>query len=58
VTNAQVLQGTVSYGVTVNNTGASRVGVITIGSATFTVTQSNNGTPAVVTGLRVVAEGQ
>jgi hypothetical protein len=48
----------VSYGVAANTTGASRVGVITIGSATFTVTQGNTGSPAVVTGLHVVSEGQ
>jgi len=54
VTSAQVAQGTVNYGVTQNNTGATRVGTITIGSATFTVTQSNSTSPATVTGLRIV----
>ena len=58
VTSAQVAQGSVSYSIAVNPTNAARVGTITIGSAIFTVTQSNTSAPAVVTGLRVVSEGQ
>jgi hypothetical protein len=58
VTNAQVGQGTVTYSISNNNSGGIRTGTITIGTATFAVTQSNTSTPAPVTGLRVVAEGQ
>ncbi len=58
VTSAKVAQGTVAYSVAANNTGGVRSATIAIGSATFTVTQTNNNSPNVVTGLHVVEEGK
>ncbi|MEO7271556.1 MAG: BACON domain-containing carbohydrate-binding protein [Vicinamibacterales bacterium] len=57
VTSAQIAQGSVAYSLIANGTGLVRTGTITIGTATFTVTQTNTSSPNVVTGLHIVAEG-
>jgi hypothetical protein len=51
-------QGAVSYQVAANPGGADRTGIITIGSAAFTLTQRADSSPNSPSNLRVIKDGE